>query len=78
MNTKMKIQSCHICCITVDDSENAVAQSMETVSMLTPYMYDLCKFNPAPCAKAVLSVIQEKYQDFCKKTKVFPTLESVS
>jgi len=64
-------------CGTVDDSENAVAQSMETVSMLTPYMFDLCKFNPAPCAKAVLSVIQEKYQDFCKKTKVFPTLESL-
>ena len=62
-------------CGTVDEED--VVDGLDTVARITPFMFDLCKFNPAPCAKAVLSVVNEKYQDYCKRPRCFPTLESV-
>lgn len=51
---------------------------LETVEAICPYLYDLIKFNPAPCAKAVLGVIKEKYEQYCSNPKASPTLDTVS
>ena len=69
---RLLLQHLHDC-----GTDEDTVDGLDTIGRLAPFMFDLAKFNPAPCAKAVLSVIHEKYQDYCKKPKVFPTLESV-
>lgn len=48
------------------------------IDAVIPFMYDLAHFNPAPSAKAVLSVITEKYEEYSKKPRKGVGLDSVS
>lgn len=59
---------------TDDDIEN----SLDSVQCLVPFLFDLAKFSPQPSGEAVRSVLQEKYDDFCKTSKTYPGLDSVS
>ena len=59
---------------TDDDIEN----NLESVQKLVPFLFDLAKFSPQPSGEAVRSVLQEKYEDFCKSPKIYPGLDSVS
>ena len=54
-----------------------MVEELECVTELTPFLYDLAKFFPAPAAKSVLGVIEEKYDEYCKKPRIYPTLESL-
>lgn len=69
------LQHIHECC-EYNDEENSESD-IRSVEVLNPFLYDLAKFSPAPAAKSVLGVIQEKYDEYCKKPKVYPTLESL-
>jgi hypothetical protein len=53
-------------------------EGLATIQRLSPFLFDLAKFFPAPAAKSILSVLQEKYDDYRKNVKVYPTLETVS
>ena len=59
---------------TDDDIENNLA----SVQSLVPFLFDLAKFSPQPSGEAVRSVLQEKFDDFCKTPKTYPELDSVS
>ena len=59
---------------TDDDIENNLA----SVQSLVPFLFDLAKFSPQPSGEAVRSVLQEKFDDFCKMPKTYPELDSVS
>ena len=68
------LQHIHECC---ENDEDSAEIDIESIEVLSPFLYDLAKFSPAPAAKSVLGVIQEKYDEYCKKPKVFPALESL-
>ena len=69
------LQYIHECC-EYNDEEN-IQPDIESAEALCPFLYDLAKFSPAPAAKSVLGVIQEKYEEYCKKQRSYPTLESL-
>lgn len=48
------------------------------VEKLSPFLYELTQFSPQASAKALLSVLSEKYDEYCKNPKQPPPLESVS
>ncbi len=58
-------------------SEGECLESLDTIQRLTPFLYDLAHFWQQPAAKAVLSVIQEKYDAYCKQPRVYPGTETV-
>ena len=68
------LQHIHECCEYEDKN---VKENLTSVEMLTPFLYDLAKFFPAAAAKSVLGVIQEKYEEYCKKPRLYPGLESL-
>ena len=60
-----------------EDDQVELEEGLQTIHKLSPFLFDLAKFFPAPAAKAILSVVQEKYEDYLKNSKVYPTLETV-
>ena len=72
---RFMLQHIHECCEY--DEEKNLDDDLRSVASLTPYLYDLAKFFPAPAAKSILGVIQEKYEEYCKKPRSYPTLESL-
>ena len=64
-------------CVFEDDPEE-LEEGCVTVQKCAPFLFDMAKFFPQSAAKSILSVVQEKYDDFVKNPKAYPTLETVS
>ena len=72
------LQHVHDCAFEEDQAQNQdLNQGLETIQKLTPFLFDLSKFFPQSAAKAILSVVQEKYEEFVKQPKMYPTLDTV-
>ncbi|CAB4056288.1 NOP14 [Lepeophtheirus salmonis] len=56
------------------DNETIISRILK---LITPYLYDIAKFSPQPCAKVVLNLLLEKYEDYCKNTKEYPGLDTI-
>jgi len=69
------LQHLHDC---AGEDEEDLEEGLETIRKLSPFLFDLSKFFPQSAAKAIVSVVQEKYEDFVKSPKVYPTLDTVS
>ena len=59
------------------DADDGEANKMEVIAEVTPFLYDLAQFSPQPSAKAVLSVLMEKYEEYTKRPRVALSLEAV-
>uniref|UniRef100_A0A0K2TJ27 Nucleolar protein 14 n=1 Tax=Lepeophtheirus salmonis TaxID=72036 RepID=A0A0K2TJ27_LEPSM len=53
------------------------SNALKIIIVITPYLYDIAKFSPQPCAKVVLNLLLEKYEDYCKNTKEYPGLDTI-
>jgi hypothetical protein len=62
--------------VSEEDPEE-LKEGLLTIQKLTPFLFDMAKFFPQPAAKSILSVLQEKYEDFGKNPKLYPALETV-
>ena len=72
------LQFIHDCAIEFDPEVNGVDDPhLLIIDKILPFMYDLAQFAPSPCAKAVLSVLQEKHEEYCKKPKAVVGFETV-
>ena len=60
-----------------EDEAEELDESLETIQKLAPFLFDLAKFFPQSAGKAISSVVQEKYDDYQKTSKIYPTLETV-
>ena len=69
------LQHLHDC--ASDEEPEDLEEGLATVQKLSPFLFDLAKFFPAPAAKSILSVLQEKYEEYQKNVKAYPTLETV-
>ena len=76
------LQYIHDCADDVDGDEERDGSSsvnlLETIYAILPFLYDLAQFSPAPSAKAVLSVLQEKFEEYNKQPKKTLGFEVVS
>ena len=83
-NNKEKLQSVFTfilqyindCADDIEDSDEA-KEKIDTIDELTPFLYDLGKFSPQPSGQAMRSVINEKYEEFCKAPKNSPSIATV-
>jgi hypothetical protein len=69
------LQHLHDC---AGEEEEDLEECLETIRKLSPFLFDLSKFFPQSAAKAIASVVQEKYEDCVKSPKVYPMLATVS
>ncbi|KAM8706856.1 hypothetical protein ACLKA7_011023 [Drosophila subpalustris] len=60
-----------------DASEQDVLAHFQLVSQLMPHLYDLIQLNPERMSNTLLDVIKEKYADYRKNHKVYPSLETL-
>ena len=72
----LMLQHLHDC--ATDEEPEELEEGLATIQRLSPFLFDLAKFFPAPAAKSILSVLQEKYEEYQKNVKAYPTLETVS
>ena len=61
-----------------EETDDDIEDNLASVQSLVPFLFDLAKFSPQPSGEAVRSVLQEKFDDFCKMPKTYPGLDSVS
>ena len=61
-----------------EETDDDIEDNLASVQSLVPFLFDLAKFSPQPSGEAVRSVLQEKFDDFCKTPKTYPELDSVS
>ena len=71
------LQYIHDCAVDYDPEEEDCDSHLATIDVLMPLLYDLAQFSPAPSAKAVLSVLQEKYEEYKKHPRAALTFETV-
>lgn len=60
-----------------DASEQDILPHFQLTSQLMPHLYDLVHLNPERMSKTLLDVIKEKYAEYRKNHKVYPTLETL-
>lgn len=51
--------------------------SFKLLNLLAPWFFDLTQWNPQSCASSLIDVIKEKYKDFQKNPKCYPSLDTV-
>ena len=64
--------------IILDEEDEDIEEQLDCISGLTPFLYDLAKFSPQPSGEAVRSVLQEKFEDYVRSSRNYPTFEAVS
>lgn len=60
-----------------DASEQDILSHFQLTSQLMPHLYDLVHLNPERMSNTLLDVIKEKYAEFRKNHKVYPSLETL-
>ena len=63
--------------IILDEEDEDIEEQLDCISGLTPFLYDLAKFSPQPSGEAVRSVLQEKFEDYVRSSRNYPTFEAV-
>uniref|UniRef100_A0A1Q3EXR4 Putative nucleolar protein 14 n=1 Tax=Culex tarsalis TaxID=7177 RepID=A0A1Q3EXR4_CULTA len=56
---------------------STVSEAFETLSGLTPFLYDLAKMNSRETATCFQDVIKEKQEEFRKRPRQFPPLDTL-
>ncbi|KAH8312147.1 hypothetical protein KR044_009595 [Drosophila immigrans] len=60
-----------------DASEQDIQPHFQLVSQLMPHLFDLTHLNPERMSNTLLDVIKEKYGDYRKNQKIYPSLETL-
>ncbi|EDV43673.1 uncharacterized protein Dana_GF18606 [Drosophila ananassae] len=60
-----------------DASEQDIRGNFQLFSKLMPHLYDLTQLNPERMSNTLLEVIKEKYGEFRKNHKTYPTLDTL-
>ncbi|XP_030573691.1 nucleolar protein 14 homolog [Drosophila novamexicana] len=60
-----------------DASEQDIRLHFQLVAQLMPHLYDLTHLNPDRMSNTLLDVIREKYAEYRKNHKVYPTLDTL-
>ena len=63
--------------IILDEEDEDIEEQLDCINGLTPFLYDLAKFSPQPSGEAVRSVLQEKFEDYVRSSRNYPTFEAV-
>lgn len=64
-------------CFTGITLSSSVSEAFETLSGLTPFLYDLAKMNPTETATCFQDVIKEKQEEFRKRPRQYPSLDTL-
>lgn len=57
---------------------NFQPSSFRVLDRLAPWLYDLTQFAPAATSSVLSDVLKEKYEDFLKRPRRFPGIDTVS
>ncbi|EDW04359.1 GH11720 [Drosophila grimshawi] len=60
-----------------DASEQDILSHFQLLAQLMPHMYDLTQLNPERMSNTLLDVIKEKYAEYRKNHKVYPSLDTL-
>lgn len=60
-----------------DASDHDIREHFQLLSQLTPHLYDLTQLNPERMSNTLLEVIKEKYGEFRKNHKLYPSLDTL-
>lgn len=60
-----------------DASEQDIREHFQLLSKLMPYLYELTQLNPERMSNTLLEVIKEKYEEFRKNHKMYPSLDTL-
>lgn len=60
-----------------DATTEDVTNSFKIFDKINPFLYDLIHMNPEKASLCLLDVIQEKYSQYKKNSKVYPSLETL-
>lgn len=58
-----------------DACQEDIRQNFQFLSLVMPHLYDLMQLNPEKMSQTLLNVVKEKYAEFRKNPKQFPSLE---
>ncbi len=72
------LQYIHDCASDFGSEDSGHDSSLKDIEELSPYLFDLAKFSPQPSANAILSVIDEKYEECSKQPREPIPFEAVS
>lgn len=64
-------------CFTSNTLSSSVSEAFETLNGLTPFLYDLAKMNPRETATCFQDVIKEKQEEFRKRSRQYPSLDTL-
>ncbi|KAH8292548.1 hypothetical protein KR054_012359 [Drosophila jambulina] len=60
-----------------DASDQDIQEHFQLLSQLMPHLYDLTQLNPERMSNTLLEVIKEKYGEFRKNHKTYPSLDTL-
>ncbi|EDX12558.1 GD20226 [Drosophila simulans] len=60
-----------------DASEQDIREHFQLLSKLMPHLYELTQLNPERMSNTLLDVIKEKYGEFRKNHKLYPSLDTL-
>ncbi|XP_022212761.2 LOW QUALITY PROTEIN: nucleolar protein 14 homolog [Drosophila obscura] len=60
-----------------DASEQDIREHFQLLSRLMPHLYSLTQLNPERMSSALLDVLKEKFADYQKNRKTYPTLDTL-
>ncbi|XP_017010749.2 nucleolar protein 14 homolog [Drosophila takahashii] len=60
-----------------DASEQDIRDHFQLLSKLMPHLYELTQLNPERMSNTLLEVIKEKYAEFRKNHKMYPSLDTL-
>ncbi|EDW44724.1 GM15357 [Drosophila sechellia] len=60
-----------------DASEQDIREHFQLLSKLMPHLYELTQLNPERMSNTLLEVIKEKYGEFRKNHKMYPSLDTL-
>lgn len=60
-----------------DASEQDIREHFQLLSKLMPHLYELTQLNPERMSNTLLEVIKEKYEEFRKNHKMYPSLDTL-
>lgn len=57
---------------------NLQINCFKILDKLAPWLFDLVQWNPDKSSVGLIEVIKEKYKDFLKNSRSYPSLDTVS
>lgn len=66
-----------VCGIFDESTEENIENSFKTLNFLIPHLYDLIQLNSEKISIKIIDIIKDKYKEYKKNTKIYPTLGTV-